>query len=72
MMKAVLDWRSVAGHQAEQADSMLPAEALKYSANTIGDVSHQYEHYNEKLWDRDKCVEKHFSLIRRGGEKSKY
>ena len=33
--------RSVAGHQVEQADSMLPDEALKYSANTIGEVSNQ-------------------------------
>ena len=35
------DLRSVAGHQAEQADSMLPIEAMNISANTIADVSHQ-------------------------------
>ena len=29
------DLKSVAGHQAEQADSMLPIKAMKYSANTI-------------------------------------
>ena len=63
------DLRSVAGHQAERADSMLPIEAMKYSANTIADVTYQYEHYTGKLWDRDKCVAKHLSVIRRG-EKS--
>ena len=60
------DLRSVAGHQAEQADSMLPIEAMNYSANTIADVSHQYEHYARKLWDRNKYATKHFSVIRRG------
>ena len=39
------DLRRVAGHQAERADSMLPIEAMKYSANTIACVSHKYEHY---------------------------
>ena len=37
------DLRSVAGHQAVQADSMLPIEAMKSSANTIAGVSYQYE-----------------------------
>ena len=45
---------------------MLPIEAMKYSANTIADVSYQDEHYTRKLWDQDKCVAKHFSVIRRG------
>ena len=44
---------------------MLPIEAMKYSANTIAGVSHQYEHYAGKLWDRNKCVAKHFIEIRR-------
>ena len=57
------DLRSVAGHQAERADSMLPIEAMKYSANTIADVSYQFEHYTRKLWDRNKCVAKHFSVM---------
>ena len=61
----IVDLRSVAGHQVERADSMLPIEAMKYSVNTIADVSYQYEHYTRKLWDRDKCVAKHFSVIRR-------
>ena len=39
------DLKRVAGHQAEQADSILPSEAVKYSSNTIADASHQYEHY---------------------------
>ena len=39
---------------------------MQYSANTIADVGYQYEHYTGKLWDRDKCVAKHFSVIRRG------
>ena len=60
------DLRSVGGYQAERADSMLPVEAMKYSANTIADVGYQYEHYTGKLWDRHKCVAKHFSVIRRG------
>ena len=60
------DLKKVAGHQAERADSMLPVEAIKYSANTIADVNHQYEHCTGKLWDRDKCFAKHFSVIRRG------
>ena len=42
---------------------MLPAEAMKYSANTVADDSHQYEHYTRKLWDRNKCVAKHFSVF---------
>ena len=57
--------RSVAGHHAERADSMLPAEAMMYSANTIADVSHQYEHHTGKVVGRDKCVAKHVSVIRR-------
>ena len=48
----------------ERADSMLPIEAMKYSANA--DVGYQYEHYIGELWDQDKCVAKHFSVIRRG------
>ena len=52
--------RSVAGHQVEQTDTMLPIEAMISSANTIADVSRQYEHYTGKLQDRDKCVAKHF------------
>ena len=52
--------RSVAGHQAEQADAMLPIEAMKSSANTITEVSPQYEHHTGKLWDRDKCIAKAF------------
>ena len=51
---------------AERADSMLPVEAMKYSANTIADVGYQYEHHTRKLWGRDKCVARHFSVIRRG------
>ena len=46
--------RNVAGHQAERADVLLPFEAMKYSANTIADVSHQYEHCEGKLGDRNK------------------
>ena len=69
------DLRSVTGHQAARADSMLPVEATKYSWNTIADVGYQYEHYTGKLWDRNKCVAKRkkevdqmevFSVIRRG------
>ena len=45
--------RIVAGQQVEQADSMLPIEAMKSSANTIAGVNRQYEHYTGKLWDRD-------------------
>ena len=41
---------------------------MKYSVNSIADVSYQCEHYTGKLWDRDKCVAKHFSVIRRGKE----
>ena len=33
---------------------------------TIADVAYQYEHCTGKLWDRDKCVAKHFSVNRRG------
>ena len=40
--------RSVAGHQAEQGDAMLPIEAMKSSANTVTDVSRQYEHYTHR------------------------
>ena len=65
LKRGIGDLRSVAGHQAERADSMLPTEAMKYSADTIADVSYQYEHYTQKLWDRDKCFAKHFSVIRR-------
>ena len=50
--------RSVAGHQAEQADAMLPIEAMKFSANTLA--------YTRRLRDRNKCVAKHFSVIRSG------
>ena len=57
--------RSVAGHQAERADPVLPVEAMKYSANTIAVVGYQFEHNTGKLGDRDKCVAKHFSGIRR-------
>ena len=32
------DLKSVAGHQAEQADSLLTIEAMKYSANKTGEV----------------------------------
>ena len=39
------DVKSFAGHQAEQADSMLPVEAMKYYANAIADAGHQYDHY---------------------------
>ena len=56
MLKAVLVIRRV----------LLPIEAMKYSANTIAEVSYQCEHYTGKLWDRDKCVAKHFSVSRRG------
>ena len=45
---------------------MLPIEAMKYSVNMIADVSHQYEHYARKLWDRNKHVAKYFNTIRRG------
>ena len=41
--------KSVAGHQAEQANSRLSIEAMKCSANKIGEVSHQYEDYTGKL-----------------------
>ena len=37
----------------------------KNFVNTIADVSHQYEHYAGKLRDRNQCVAKHFSKIRR-------
>ena len=57
--------KSVAGHQAEQANSILSIEAMKCSANKTGEVSQQYEDYTEKLWDRDKCVAKHLNVIRR-------
>ena len=62
------DLGSVAGHQAERADLMLPVEAMTYSANTVVGVGYQYEHYIGKFWDRDKCVAKHFSVIRREKE----
>ena len=45
---------------------MLPIEAMKYSANTIAHFSYQHDHYTGKLWDRNKCVAKHYSVIRRG------
>ena len=51
--------------QVERADSILPVEAMKYSANTSADVGYQHEHFTEKLWDRNKCVAKHFNVIRR-------
>ena len=41
-------------------------EAMKCSANKIGEVTHQYEDYTGTLWDRDKCIAKHLSVIRRG------
>ena len=44
---------------------MLRIEAMKSSVNTVAGVSYQYEHYTGNLWDRDKCVAKHFSVIRR-------
>ena len=50
---------------------MLPVEAMKYSANTIAHICYEYEHYIGKLWHRDKCVAKHFSVIRRE-KKSEY
>ena len=43
------DLRSVAGHQAERADSMLLGEAMKCSANTIAHVGYQCEHCTGKL-----------------------
>ena len=58
--------RSVAGHQDERAESMLPIEAMKFSMNTVTDVSHQCEHYTGMLGDRDKHVAKYFGVIRRG------
>ena len=48
---------------------MLPGEATKYSSYLIADVGHQYEHYTGMLWDRDKCVAKLFSVIRREKKK---
>ena len=39
---------------------------MTYSANTIADVSRQYEHCDGKLGDRNKHVAKYFSVIRRG------
>ena len=48
--------RNVAGQQAEQADVLLPIETMKYSTNTIADVSRQYEHCDGKLKDRIKHV----------------
>ena len=48
---------------------MLPVEAMKLSANTIAGVSYQYEHHTGKMWDRDKCVAKHFIVIRRRKKK---
>ena len=53
------EFRSVAGHLAERADSMLPVDAMKYSANTIAHVGYQYEQYTRKLSNRNKCVAKH-------------
>ena len=47
---------------------MLPIEAIKSSANTIDEVSRQYEHYTGKLWNRDKCVAKHCGVLRQGNE----
>ena len=44
---------------------MLPVEAMKCSANTIVGINRQYERHTGKLWDRNKCVAKHFSVIRR-------
>ena len=60
--------RTVARHQAEQADVKLPIETMKSSANIIDDVSCQYEQYTGKLWDRDKCVAKHCGVLRQGNE----
>ena len=60
------DSKSVAGHQTEQTESILPIQAMKYSANTIAEVSYQYEHFSRKLWDRHKHVAKYFSVIQRG------
>ena len=39
---------------------------MKHSANTIADVSYQCQQYTGKLWDRNKCVAKHFNVIRQG------
>ena len=51
--------RSNAGHQAERTESMLTIEAMKKSSvNAIVDVSHKYDHYTRKLWDRDKYIAK--------------
>ena len=58
--------RNVAGHQVEPADSMLPMEVIKFSANTIAAVSYPYKHYTEELGERDKQVAKRFGVIRRG------
>ena len=58
--------RNVAGHQAERADVSWPIVAMKYPANTIADVCHQYEHCDGKLGDRNKHVAEYFSVIRRG------
>ena len=55
--------RSAARHQAEQADVKLPIETMKVSANRIEDVSSQYEHCTEKLWDRENC-----GVLRQGNE----
>ena len=43
------DSKSVAGHQAEQADSILSIEAMKYSANTIAKVTYQCEQLHWKV-----------------------
>ena len=45
---------------------LLPFEAMKFFANTIADVSHQYEHCDGKLGDRNRHVAEFFSVIRRG------
>ena len=55
--RCIGDLRSLHGHQAQQADWMLPAEAMKKSSvNTIDDVTHWYDHYTGKLRGRDKYV----------------
>ena len=55
--------RSAARHQAEQADVKLPIETMKVSADIIEDVNSQYEHYTEKLSDRENC-----GVLRQGNE----
>ena len=46
-------FRSVDGHQDEQAELRSSVEAMKKSSSTI-----RYAHYTENLQDRDKCIAK--------------